>query len=127
MRHHLPDETEEISMFVKLLPFSEYLGIEPFTGLVFNVGVCTVGHRDTLDQKWCVVIPFCDFKGGALVLHEVGLVLEARAGDVIIFPSCDITHFNLHFEGMRVSLVLHVDKHGQRWVVKRNEWTHVQT
>lgn len=113
-------------MFVKLLPFSEYLGIEPFTGLVFNVGVCTTGHRDPLDKKWCVVIPLCDFEGGALVLHEAGLVLDVRAGDVIIFPSCEITHFNLHFRGTRVSLVLHVDKHGQRWVVRRNEWAHVQ-
>ena len=126
MRHHLPAETEEISMFVNHLPFSEYLGIEPFTGLVFNVGVCTTGHRDSLDQKFCVVCPFLNFEGGELVLHEAGLVLEARPGDVIIFPSCDITHFNLHFRGTRVSLVLHVDKHGQRWVVHQNEWVHVQ-
>jgi hypothetical protein len=72
-----------------------------------------MGHRDTLDQNFCVVILFCDFEGGALVSHEAGLVLEARLRDVIIFPSCDIFYFNLHFRGTRVSLVLRVDKHDQ--------------
>jgi hypothetical protein len=33
-----------------------------------------------------------------------------------------MTHFNLHFEGVRASLVLHSDKYGDQWVRDRNGW-----
>jgi hypothetical protein len=56
------------------------------------------------------------------VLYEAGLVFESGHGDLIIFPSADITHFNLHFEGLRSSLVLHSDKTGDEWGLNRNRW-----
>lgn len=51
-----------------------------------------------------------------------GFVFLLKPWDILIFPSCDITHFNLDFEGVRLSLVLHSDKYGDRWVINRNGW-----
>lgn len=71
----------------------------------------------------CVVMQFSrNCKGGGLALHEAGLIFEMQSGDILIFPSRLITHFNLHFEGIRASFVLHSDKHGKAWVVNRNGW-----
>jgi hypothetical protein len=53
---------------------------------------------------------------------EPGLVLELRSGDMIIFPSTQVTHFNAHFSGYRVSFVLHTDKGGASWVKDFNGW-----
>jgi hypothetical protein len=69
-----------------------------------------------------VVIPFGEWTGGELGFVEPGLLFRLRAWDAIIFASCDITHFNLDFQGVRCSLVLHSDKHGDRWVQNKNNW-----
>lgn len=50
-----------------------------------------------------------DHKGGELCLLELGLVLELKNGDVIMFKSGQISHFNLHYSGTRASIVLNTD------------------
>lgn len=70
----------------------------------------------------CVVVPFGTWTGGELCLYEAGLVFELKAGDILVFPSSELTHFNLHFLGERGSLVLHSDKEGKRWVEDCNGW-----
>ena len=60
--------------------------------------------------------------GGELCLYEPGIVLESQAGDLVIFQSCKVTHFNLHFEGIRGSLVLHSDKTVDEWAENYNHW-----
>lgn len=92
---------------------------------MLNISVSTHGHRDAMDKKICVVAPFGLWKGGELCLFEVGLVLKLKPGDVVIFPSCDITHFNLAFQGLRASLVLHSDRQGDEWGTDRNGWKEV--
>jgi hypothetical protein len=87
------------------------------------VNAVTLGHRDRKDKAICLVIPIGDFTGGQLCLYEAGLVLGLNAGDMVIFPSHRYTHFNLDFEGIRASLVLHSDKEGDRWLIDRNGWT----
>ena len=77
---------------------------------------------DSQDDDLCVVLPFGDWKGGELCLYESGLVLELRPGDVVMFPSNHITHFNLHMEGYRGSLVLSTDSHMKGWIKDRNGW-----
>jgi len=84
--------------------------------------VCTEAHVDANDDTICVVIPFGAYKGGELVLHEAGLVLELQEGDILIFPSYLITHFNLHFTGVRGSVVMHSDKEVKSWNTNRNGW-----
>jgi hypothetical protein len=50
-----------------------------------------------------------EHEGGELCLLEPGLVLELRNGDVVIFQSGQISHFNLHYSGVRASVVLNTD------------------
>lgn len=105
-----------------MLPANANAPAYPFGGLVINFNVCTDGHRDVMDDRLCVVIPLGDFEGGELVIYEASLVFDARPGEAIIFRSTELTHFNLHYRGVRASLVLHSDKHGKDWVENRNEW-----
>jgi hypothetical protein len=62
------------------------------------------------------------FAGGELCLFEPGLVMPLRNGDMVVFPSRSITHFNLHYEGTRASVVLHSDYAGKGWAENRNDW-----
>ncbi|KAJ7883087.1 hypothetical protein B0H13DRAFT_2344360 [Mycena leptocephala] len=118
----LPEEYEVIKVFVNQLPLNERSLAYPFGGFVINIGVATKAHRDRFDKIFCVVIPFGKWTGGELCLYEPGFVFRLKPWDILIFPSCDITHFNLDFQGVRLSLVLHSDKYGDRWVRNRNGW-----
>lgn len=109
-------------MYADVLPGKESSPIYPFTSMVINLNVCTRAHRDCKDMDICVVIALGDFKGGELCLFEPGIVLELCPGDVIIFPSLRITHFNLHYIGKRASVVLNSDRDGEQWVENRNGW-----
>lgn len=57
-----------------------------------------------------------------MVLYEPGLVLDLKNGNFVVFSSNKITHFNLDFEGVRGSLVLHTDKALERWQKDFNGW-----
>lgn len=46
---------------------------------------------------------------------EPGLVLGQRNGDMIAFPSGDVSHFNMDFLGFRSSLVFHSDAASENW------------
>ena len=70
-----------------------------------------------------IVIIF-DGEGGELCLHEPGIVLNLRNGDVVLFPSLSITHFNLNHNGRRASLVFHSDKSDSGWLKDCNGWKH---
>ena len=94
----------------------------PFSGVVVNLCVSTTPHRDHSDTRMCIVIPFGEWEGGDLCLHELGLVIKLSPGDIFVFPSRKITHFNLHFTGTRGSLVLHSDRQGAHWVEDCNGW-----
>ena len=67
-------------------------------------------------------MPISACQGGALVLHELGLVLECQSGDMVVFSSSEISHFNLHFKGLRASLVYHSDRTFKSYVDDRNGW-----
>ncbi|KAJ7719408.1 hypothetical protein B0H16DRAFT_1336735, partial [Mycena metata] len=129
-----PEEGELLAELIKLitvivevhvlsqLPLNERSLAHPFGGLVINVAVATRGHRDAGDKELCVVIPFGEWVGRELGLFELGFLMRLRAWDGIIFPSCSITHFNQHFVGEHLSLVLHTDKNHDRWFVDYNGW-----
>lgn len=87
-----------------------------------NLNVTTSFHRDTEDQDICMVLVISECEGGELCLYEPGLVLELKCGDMVIFKSVEISHFNLHFKGKRASLVFHSDKFGKSWAKDRNGW-----
>ncbi|KAG2339465.1 hypothetical protein BDR05DRAFT_891659, partial [Suillus weaverae] len=123
MKTHLPEEYEVIVKLSQNLPGGECSPVAPFLSLVINLNVTTEAHRDRFDKDLCLVLPIGEFKGGALVQFEQGLVLELRCGDFVIFPSNDTTHFNLHYEGKRASFVLHTDKGFDKWKEGHNRWT----
>lgn len=118
---HLPEEYSSISILLEQLPLDDRPPTYPFGGFVLNIQVCTEGHRDEFDDTLCLIIPFGEYEGGELVLWEPGLVCDLKEGDLILFPSSKITHFNLHFKGFRGSVVMHSDKELRSWEDK-NGW-----
>ena len=62
-------------------------------------------QRDTGDEDICLVLVLSDCVGGELCLKVPGVVLKMIMGDVVSFKSGEISHFNLHYMGKRVSLV----------------------
>jgi hypothetical protein len=122
LQKHLPDAFDQLRVFCEILPLNHMPATYPFPGFVLNIRVCTDAHVDANDNTICVVIPFGTYEGGELVLYEAGLVLEIREGDILIFPSHRFTHFNLHFTGVRGSIVMHSDKEVKSWNVNRNGW-----
>lgn len=48
-------------------------------------------------------------------MYESGLVFDSRPGDMIVFQSQKETHFNLHVEGIRSTVVLHSDQSMDAW------------
>ncbi|KAI1782301.1 hypothetical protein LXA43DRAFT_862601, partial [Ganoderma leucocontextum] len=87
----------EVLSDISLIPGRKASPCHPFAGFVLNFNIATKGHRDGKDLKACLVIPIGSFDGGELCLVEAGLVLPLRSGDAVVFPSCDITHFNLTY------------------------------
>jgi len=71
-----------------------------------------------------VIVISEDCVGGELALLEPGLVLDLQNGDAVLFPSGKISHFNMHYKGMRASLVFHSDSSSRSWIKDRNGWNH---
>ena len=122
LQKHLLDTFDRLCVFCEILPLNQMPATYPFPGFVLNIQVCTEAHVDANDDTICVVIPFGPYEGGELVLYEAGLVLEIQEGDILIFPSYRLTHFNLHFTGVRGSVVMHSDKAVTTWNANRNGW-----
>ncbi|KAK7026970.1 multidrug resistance-associated protein 1 [Favolaschia claudopus] len=124
----VPEQYDEIKIVAESLPMGGGKSpAYPFTGFVLNVSSCTWAHRDG-DKIMCFVIPLDKFIGGQLGQIETGFCFDLQMGDVLAFPSCDITHFNCHFTGRRVTLVLHTDPKGDGWAKDCNGWAaHVVT
>lgn len=121
----MPDEYEELQLSCSFLPFCERSPAAPFSGFVLNFNAATSAHRDVGDKSLCAVFTFQQCIGGELCLYEPGIVLESRSGDLVVFRSHKVTHFNLHFEGIRASLVLHSDKTVDKWAENYNGWNGV--
>lgn len=92
---------------------------------MINFNVCTKIHRDWTDLKFCVVLVISEnCVGGDLCFSEPGIRLELRNGDMVVFPSHKISHFNMPFVGERASVVFHSDREGKKWADNRNGWDH---
>jgi hypothetical protein len=122
METYLQEEFEMLMEIASVLPGNCTSPIAPFVSLVININVSTKAHRDSLDHHLCLVIPIGYFEGGALCLLENGLVLELRSGDIALFRSSEVTHFNLDYCGTRASLVFQTDKEFVSWVRDHNGW-----
>ncbi|KAJ7697111.1 hypothetical protein B0H16DRAFT_1442511 [Mycena metata] len=124
--HHRPELVGNLEAYINILPYNASCPWAPFGGIVVNFNACSDAHLDGWDLfKRCIVVPLMrNCKGGALVLHEARLVLDLHTADVVLFPSGRFTHFNLHYVGMRASLVFHTDAGGRQWTEGEgaNEW-----
>ena len=80
-------------------------------------------HRDWNDLKFCLVLILSeDCEGGDIYFMEPGIRLGLKSGDLVLFRSRELSHFNLHFKGKRASIVFHSDSAGKDWVTDRNGW-----
>lgn len=122
MQLYLPAECKVIGEFANLLPSEEFCPANPFSSMVINLNICSDGHRDSMDNKICLVIPFSECEGGELAHYEQGLVIKLKSGCGLIFTSATTTHFNLHFKGKRSSMVFSSDKRAESWIKDRNGW-----
>ncbi|KAL6058068.1 hypothetical protein QOT17_015047 [Balamuthia mandrillaris] len=81
----------------------------PFATIVINVNFCVSAHLDKNDYRGGVTAilvlgTFTD--GGALVLPELNIRIEAKPGDLIFFNGFDIKHkVEPYFGGTRYSIV----------------------
>ncbi|KAJ7705288.1 hypothetical protein B0H17DRAFT_920161, partial [Mycena rosella] len=117
-----PTAYDEVRVFADVLPLNTASPVYPFAGFMMNFRVVTDAHKDSKDAKWCLIILVKDGEEGQLCLHELGLKVDGQTGNILIFPSCWVTHFNLHFQGHQISLVLHTDKEGDEWVKDGGGW-----
>jgi hypothetical protein len=98
-----------------------------WTGFAVNRGseeipVETTPHRDyksVFYGKSCLY-PFGNFEGGAIILWELRMILELKAGDLFLFEDHLLTHSNEAVKGERHSLVafMHqrvLDKHNNEF------------
>jgi hypothetical protein len=122
IKHYLPAEAEIIGGSADMLPGNSSSMVHPFLGFVVNMNVITRAHRDAKDQGYCLIIPLGSFTNGKLCLYEPGFVIPLQNGDVVIFPSREITHFNLHYLGERASLVFHTDREMKQYEENSNHW-----
>jgi hypothetical protein len=105
-----PDEVESLAFLVDLMPQGTTQAKWPFTGFVTNVNVATNIHFDRKDSLLCVSFALGEWLDGDLVLAgPSGLVYPMRPGHLIVFNSLRIPHFNLLYEGIRMSFVVHSD------------------
>ncbi|TFK73882.1 hypothetical protein BDN72DRAFT_760990, partial [Pluteus cervinus] len=122
MARLIPDEFEVLQEYLYHLPLFMETPCYPFMGCVVNFCVSTSAHTDPCDKLICVVVPFGDFQGGEICLYEPGLVFSLQPGEILMFPSYKITHFNLHFKGTRGSFVFSSDKGMDSFVDGSNGW-----
>jgi hypothetical protein len=62
-----------------------------------------------------MVIVFGDGFGGDLCFHKIGLCFPVLPGDVIPFMSGWLTHFNMPFEGCRLSFANYTESAMEAW------------
>ena len=116
----LPDVYKNVSVFADVLPGWEMCPAYPFSSFVINFNVSTGVHHDVNDLAACLVMAIGDCTGGELCLVEPSIIIPLQSGDLVVFPSFQISHFNMHYKGQRASLVLHSDKHGHKYAMDRN-------
>ena len=82
-----------------------------WAGCVVNSGdedpVQTKAHRDVKEaiHGFSCIVPAGNFTGGALILYDLEMVVELKAGDIFMFPDSLIHHANEAVQGERHSVI----------------------
>jgi hypothetical protein len=122
MQNVLPTNFNDLDNLVEILPLNEWALAYSWSSIVVNANIATCTHRDKANEQVCMILTISECKGEVLVLHEVGIVVESRSGDAVVFPSISQAHYNLDFCGLRAFLVFHTDKDLQCWFKNINGW-----
>ena len=87
MKKILQEEFNLLEAYVQILPGNNSPTYSPFLSISINFNVATKGHKDSMDKAVCLVLAITNARGGDLVLHEPGIVVDLKNGDIIIFKS----------------------------------------
>ena len=102
-------------------------GLKPLCGIWFGVAInqgiigTTKSHIDWGDYGYNCVIPWGEYHGGELVLHQLKTVVELKPGDAFYFMGSLITHNICNVNGVRNSIDLFCHKTVLTWKDKRDE------
>ncbi|KAJ3991167.1 hypothetical protein F5050DRAFT_1872767 [Lentinula boryana] len=117
-----PEELKDVVTNVDIFPLNDSSPISPFTSFVLNINVETGAHRDDGDCGLCLILALGHHTGGELCLYEPRIMLNLVHGDWVAFDSKSITHFNMKYNGIRCSAVIHSDKTGIAHQKDGNGW-----
>ena len=106
----LPDNYEILSEFIDILLCGKPFPVYPFSGFILNINITSRIYHDKKNKNICLVLALSDGNSGELCLLEPGLVLALKCGDIVIFDSGNISHFNMYYIGRRASIAFHSDK-----------------
>ena len=86
-------------------------------GVAINEAVTssTSTHLDFSDSGFNCVVPWGKYKGGALVLWQLKMILELELGDDFFFMGLLITHNVAEIEGVQNSINLFYHKNVLSW------------
>jgi hypothetical protein len=115
LEYHLPDSYKKLAEYGNCLFGDEFLASYLLGGIVLNLNIATKIYRDTEDLDLCLIIVISECFNGDLVLLERCLILRQRNGDAMVFPSGDISHYNMNFIGFCSSIVFHSDRASEGW------------
>lgn len=107
---------------IDIVPLNDISPVWPFQSFVLNLNCATLLHKDGGDLEGCIVLVLGSHEGGELCVYEPRLVLEMKHGDFCVFASHRYSHFNLHYKGVRASIVIHSDKSGVGYQRDGNGW-----
>lgn len=119
-----PEDYESLAAYSDSLPHNSASPCHPYGGFVINVNVCAEGHLDAKDMnELCCIMPFGNFSGGTLGLHQPGIAVRSSSGMTLKTSSARTVHFNAQYRGIRGSIVFHTDREGRTWMENRNGWS----
>jgi hypothetical protein len=89
-------QLEKMAVYMDVILLAQQSRVWPFTGHVININVKMEPHFDCMDASGMCGLALLSpsWSGGALVLHEAGMVVNLDVLDFMLFKSGDQTHFN---------------------------------
>lgn len=102
-----PELFEKYNM-LELPPMLDKTLFWPFCMLALNRNCTSLPHKDLndLSQGFCFLLCWGDFTGAEMTFRELGLKIPFKRGQILIFRSSLLTHWNQIAHGIRHSMVL---------------------
>ena len=105
---------------LEYIPFKTRRSGEPFMMRALLVNLMTYEHRDTGDWHYgyAFLLPLGDYRGGDLVLRELGLQIEAPPGCLQMFRGRELRHSITKWTGRRFVCVNVTHEAVRRWALR---------